>query len=98
MHRGCITTVAIGSKAAEEATGAALLSPLATTSRPAINGARIGIVFSSSRTELVLQRQLPNSPAGRCEDRVGQRGGRDRSARFADSPGLFEVAHQVHLD
>src|SRR5258706_6893361 len=98
MHLGCMTTLAIGSKLAEEAAGAARLPALARTSRPTMNEARIRMVVSSARAELLLQRQLPNALAGRGKNRVrhGSRG--DRRARFANSAGRFPVAHQVYLD
>ena len=61
---------------------------LAAASRTMTNDAKTGIVFSSTRTELVLQGQLPDSLAGHGEDRVGQRGRGDGRARLAD-PAVY---------
>src|SRR5262245_5431570 len=96
MHLGYITTLAIGSNRAEEPAGAPWLAPEAAIRTKIV--ARIAIVFSSGRAELFFQGQLPNALASRGEDRVGQRGPGDGGARFADPPGLLEVANEVHFD
>src|ERR1700687_4642399 len=54
--------------------------------------------LSSSRADLVLQRQLPDSLPGRREDRVGDSRGGDRRPRLADPSGLLAVAHQIDFD
>src|SRR5499425_2156585 len=98
MHLGCMTTLAIGSNVpAGAACGASTTLP-ATASKPTIMGERIRIVPSSSRAQLILERQLPDAPAGGGEDRVRHRGRGDGRAWFADSAWRFLVVHQVHLD
>src|SRR5262252_828829 len=98
MHLGCMRTVATGSNVAEEGSGAgSVLSP-ARASNPTINGATMVTISSSTRAELVLERQLPNASAGCGEDRVGQRGSGDRRARFPDSSGRLEVAHEMDVN
>src|SRR5258708_22773502 len=98
MHLGCMRTLAIGSNDAGGAGGGGASPRLAATSRTMTNDAKTGIVFSSARAELALERQLPDSLAGRGEDRVGQRGRGDRGTRFADPARGFSVTHQVHFD
>src|SRR5215471_4414585 len=95
MHRGCIRTLAIGSNDAGGVAGAAWVEAAESRTKTL---ARTSIVSSSRRTELFLQRQLPDPLSGGCEDGVGQRGSRDGGARLADPSGRFQVAHQVHLD
>src|SRR5713226_4304363 len=96
MHLGCMTTLAIGSNKSE---GSAAWTRLhAKTSRTTKNRVRMRIVFSSSRPELILQRQLPNSLPGRREYRVGHGGGGDSGTRLADSSGSLIAANQVHFD
>src|SRR6266481_2397076 len=91
-------TLTTGSNDAAGSVGAASLRIPATMNRTTTDRARLGIVSSSSGAELVLQRQLPDSLAGRSEDRVGQRGCRDRRTRLADPARRLEVAHQMHID
>src|SRR5215831_16032889 len=99
MHLGCMRTLATASNVSEVAGGdAASLPSPAIASSPTIKGATIVIVSSSSRLELVLERQLPDTLARRGKNRVSQRGARDGGARLADAPGRFEVAHQVNFD
>src|SRR5215470_17201343 len=98
MHLGCVTTLAIGSNVSEGAACGTSATLPATTSRPAIMGERIRIVSSSSRAQLILERKLPDAPAGRGENRIRHRGSGDGRAWFADSAWRFQVAHQVHLD
>src|SRR6266851_3909431 len=96
MHLGSMTTLAIGSNKSE---GSAAWTRLhAKTSRTTKNRVRMRIVFSSSRPELILQRQLPNSLPGRREYRVGHGGGGDSGTRLADSSGSLIAAYQVHFD
>src|SRR5262245_20904134 len=97
MHLGCMTTLAIGSNVSETAYGASTTLP-ATASKPTIIGEKIRIASSSNRAQLILERQLPDAPAGGGEDRVRHRGSGDGRAWFADSAWCFQVAHQVHLD
>src|SRR5258706_1850805 len=99
MHLGCMTTLAIGSNGAEgAAAGVPSLPEPATIRRTKTHSARTGIVFSSSRTELVLERQLPDSLAGRGEDLVGQRGRGNGRGRVAHPAGLLAISHQMHFD
>src|SRR5215469_9415064 len=95
MHLGCMTTLAIASNVA--ACDASTTRP-ATASKPTIIGKKIGIVSSSSGAQLILERQLPDAPAGGGENRVRHRGSGDGCAWFAHSAWRFQVAHQVHLD
>src|SRR5215470_3306785 len=102
MHLGCMTTLAIGSNVPEGAACGASTTLPATASKPTIKptitGEKIGIASSSSRAQLILERQLPDAPAGGGENRVRHRGSGDGCAWFADSAWRFQVAHQVHLD
>src|SRR5262245_50099660 len=102
MHLGCMRTLAIGSNVSEAAACSAATTLPATpntpTIKPTIMGEKIGIVSSSSRAQLILERQLPDAPAGGGENRVRHRGSGDGRAWFADSARRFQVAHQVHLD
>src|SRR6267143_1306967 len=50
--------------------------------------------FSKSRLKGQLADTLPRG----CEDRIAQRGRRDRRARFADPTRRFVVPHHVHVD
>src|SRR5260370_5998070 len=74
------------------------MRPETMSSRTTTNHTSLGIVFSSSRPELILHRQLPDSLPGRSEDRVGQRGCRDRRTWLSYPPGLLTVPHQDHFD
>src|SRR5918999_3535781 len=47
---------------------------------------------------LLRYRQLADAPAGRGENRVGQRGHETRRARFADSPGRLAALHELDGD
>src|SRR5262249_24566454 len=67
-------------------------------SETTISGKKTRIVTSSSRPQLILERQLPDALTGGSEDRVGHRGTGDGRAWFADAAWRFQVAHQVHLD
>src|SRR5262245_726041 len=102
MHLGCMTTLAIGSNVPEGAACGASTTLPTTASKPTIKptiiGEKIGIVSSSSRAQLIAERQLPDAPAGGGENRVRHRGSGDGRAWFADSAWRFQVAHQVHLD
>src|ERR1700737_2814791 len=98
MHLGCMTTLAIGSKGPGSAVWAAALRLQAASERTTTNRTRVRMVSSSSRAELVLQRQLPDSLAGHGEDRVGQRGRGNRRTRLADPAGLLAISHKVHFD
>src|SRR5712691_1553409 len=98
MHLGCMTTLAIGANGPGSVVWAAPLRLQAASERTTTNRTRIRIVSSSSRAELVLQRQLPDSLAGHSEDRVGQRGRGDRRTRLADPAGLLAISHQMHFD
>src|SRR5499433_3158241 len=102
MHLGCMRTLAIDSNVREGAACSALTTLPATASKPTMKptiiGERIGIVSSSSQAQLILERQLPDAPAGGGENRVRHRGSGDGCAWFADSAWRFQVAHQVHLD
>src|SRR5216684_4821922 len=98
MHLGCMTTLAIGSNGSEGFADCASMRPETMSSRTTTNHTSLGIVFSSSRPELILHRQLPDSLSGRSEDRVGQRRCRDRRTWLADAPGLLTVPHQDHFD
>src|SRR5262245_47013772 len=91
-------TLATGSNVAEGAVDVSSRLPGPTASRPTISAESARIVPSSGRAELILQGQLPDSPAGRGEDRVGQRGRRDRGPGFADPARRFQVADQMHFD
>src|SRR5262245_25893769 len=93
-----MTTLATGSKVAEAAAEVPSPPPEPTASRPTTSAEAARIVPSSGRTELALQRQLPDAPTGCGEDRVGQRGRRDRGARLTDPARRLLVADQVHLD
>src|SRR5229473_423295 len=55
-------------------------------------------VLSSSRAELALQRQLPDTLAGCCEDGIGQRGCGDGRRRFPEPARRFQVPHQINFD
>src|ERR1700737_733278 len=89
MHRGCMTTLAIGSNKSEGS--AACMRLHAKTSRTTTkNRARLPI--------LILQRQFPDSPSGRGKDRVGQRRCRHRCTWLTDSSRGLTVSHQVHFD
>src|ERR1700740_3143121 len=102
MHLGCMTTLAIGSNVPEGAACGALKTLPAIASKPTIKptivGEKLGIVSSSSRAQLVLERQLPDAPAGGGENRLRTRGSGDGRAWFADSAWRFQIAHQMHLD
>src|SRR5215813_9097547 len=98
MHLGCMRTLAIGSNVPEGAAGGGLPKLPATASKPTITDQKIGIVSSSSRAQLVLERQLPDAPAGDGENRVRHRGRGDGRAWFADSAWRFQVANHVHLN
>src|SRR5262245_60142201 len=102
MHLGCMTTLAIGSNVSEGAAWGASTTLPATASKPTIKptiiGEKIGIVSSSSRAQLILERELPDAPAGDGENRVRHRGSGDGCAWFADSAWRFQVANQVHLN
>src|SRR5262249_41946205 len=98
MHLGCIRTLAIGSKDPEGGGGVASPPPEGAANSPMMSAGSVCIVSSSGRCELLFQRKLPDAFAGRREDRIGQSGPRHRRARFADSPGSFQVAYQVDLD
>src|SRR5215469_585514 len=102
MHLGCMTTLAIGSNVPEGAACGASTTLSATASKPTIKptilGEKIGIVSSSRRAQLILERQLPDAPAGGGENRVRHRGSGDGRAWFSDSAWRFQVAHQMHLD
>src|SRR6516165_521700 len=98
MHLGCMTTLAIGSNVPEGAACGASTTVPAATSKPTIIRENSGIVPSSSRAQLILERQLPDAPAGGGENRVRHRGSGNGCAWFADSTWRFQVAHQVHLD
>src|SRR4051812_3408138 len=97
MHRGCRSTLAIGSKRWGAAASAAslLLQPASASTR---TGARIRMVFSSGGAELLFQRQLADALAGRGKDRVRERRSGDRGSRLADSARGLQVAHEVHFD
>src|SRR5215471_16117311 len=95
MQRGCMRMPAMGSKDPEKEVDVAWFSPAATAS---IRARRVSIVSSSGRPELVLERQLPDAPARRGEDGVGEGGPGHGRARLADSARGFGVAHQMHLD
>src|SRR5439155_19594824 len=89
--RRCSRTVDVG-----DAGDGLPLPPLSSPLLTAQGNPRCSL---SSRAGLVrLQRQLADSLAGRREDRVGQRWGRDSRARLADPAGRLEVAHEVQLD
>src|SRR6516225_6496258 len=102
MHLGCMMTLAIGSNVPEGAACSASTTLPATASKPTIKptiiGEKNGTASSSSRAQLILERQVPDAPAGGGENRVRHRGGGDGCAWFADSAWRFQVAHQVHLD
>src|SRR5262245_49991279 len=102
MHRGCMRTLATGSNVPAGAAWAASTTLPANaskpTSKPTIVGEEFSIVSSSSRAQLILERQLPDAPAGDGKHRVRHRGSGDGRARFANSAWRFQVAHQVHLD
>src|SRR6266404_6267915 len=98
MHLGCMTTLAIGSKDGGGGAGGGACPPPPAARRTTTSGERLSIVSSSSRAELVLQRELTDSFAGRGKDRVGQRGRGDRGPRFADPAGLLSRSHEVHFD
>src|SRR5262245_36980019 len=98
MHLGCMTTLAIGSNVSEGAACGASTTLAATASKPTIIGGEIRIVSSSSRAQLILERELPNASAGGGEDRVRHRGSGDGRAWFADSAWRLVVAHQMYLD
>src|SRR5262249_5590876 len=97
MHLGCMTTLAIGSNVPEGAACAALTTLPATASKPTIKptviGEKIGIVVPSSQAQLILERQLPDAPAGGGENRVRHRGSGDGCAWFTDSAWRFQGAH-----
>src|SRR5215831_4548549 len=102
MHLGCMRTLAIGSNVPKGAACSASTTLPATASKPTIKptiiGEKVAIVSSSSRAQLILERQLPDAPAGDGENRVRHRGSGDGCAWFAHSAGRFQVAHQMHLD
>src|SRR5215831_11867797 len=99
MQRGCIRTLATASKDPEGAGDVAVASvPEDAASTPMISARSECIVSSSSRTELVLERQLPDALARRGKHRVRDRGRRDGRAGFADSAGRFEITDQMDLD
>src|SRR5260370_29094856 len=99
MHLGCMTTLAIGSNGAGWAGWAASLRLQAAIGRTTtMSDAKARMIVLLSRAELAFQRQLPDSLAGRCEDRVGHRGCRDRRVWLADPAGRLAAAHQVHFD
>src|SRR5258708_33738538 len=54
--------------------------------------------FSSSRAELALQGQLPDTLAGRGEDGVCQGGCGDGRRRFPEPARRFQVPHQINFD
>jgi hypothetical protein len=56
------------------------------------------VVFPSGRTELRLERQLPDPLPGGRENRVGQGRRGDRSTRLTQAARRLEVSHQVYLD
>src|SRR5438874_9009849 len=100
MHLGCMTTVAIGSNSAGSAAWAASTRLQAAIGRTTtMSGAKARMSrYSSSRSELALERQRPDSLACRGEDCVGHRGCRDRRARLTDPPGGLAVAYEMHFD
>src|SRR5215471_10905428 len=102
MHLGCMTTLAISSNVSDGAACGASTTLPATASKPTIKptiiGEKVAIVSSSSRAQLILERQLPDAPAGGGENRVRGRGSGDGCASFADSGWRFQVAYHVDLD
>src|SRR5262249_60499674 len=94
-----VRSVALARTVAQGAACGASTPLPATASKPTIKPTIIiGIVSSSSRAQLILERQLPDAPAGGGENRVRHRGSGDGRACFADSAWRFQVAHQCHLD
>src|SRR5215470_1379240 len=98
MHLGCMTTLAMGSKGAGSVSGAASLRGQPADKRTIASGTRMRMVFSSSQTELLLERQLADALARRREDCVGQCRCGDRRTRLADPARRFPVPHEVHFD
>src|SRR5215475_6017972 len=96
MHLGCMTTLAIGSNVSEGAACGASTTLPAPASKPTITptiiGKKIGIGSSSSRAQFILERELPDAPAGGGENRVRHRGSGDGCAWFAHSAWRFQVA------
>src|SRR5437763_5203246 len=68
--------------------------PTAQTAVPRERLARTTASGAMNRPELVFHRQPAEAFAGRREDRVGHRRGRDRRARLADPARRLEVAHE----
>src|SRR2546422_2056542 len=97
MHRGCMTTLAIGSNGAGSAVCAVALRPEASE-RTTMNGATLLIACSSRRAELALERQLAYPLARRREDRVRQCWCRNRGAWLAYPARCLRVPHQMHFD
>src|SRR5262245_63994792 len=98
MHLGCMTTLAISANVPDGAACGASPTLPATASKPTTMGERILILSSSSRAQLILERQLTDAPAGGGEDRIRHRGSGHGGAWFADSAWRFQVVHQVYLD
>src|SRR2546430_1465079 len=98
MHLGCMTTLAIASNDPTSAVWTAALRLETMSERAVTSGTTIRIVFSSSRAELRLQRELSDAFTSRREHRVGERWCRDGRARLADPAGRLAVSHEVHLD
>src|ERR1700687_3710307 len=92
----CMTCLTIASNRSGGSAAWTRLQP--KTSRTTKNRVRMRIVFSSSRPELILQRQLPDSLPGHREYRVGQGRCGDCGARLANSSGSLIAAHQMHFD
>src|SRR6266446_8181478 len=98
MHLGCMTTLATASNDPTSAVWTAGLRLEMMSERAVTSGTTIRIVFSSSRAELRLQRELSDAFTSRREHRVGQRGCRHRRARLADPAGRLAVPHEVYVD
>src|SRR2546427_8230555 len=96
MHRGCMTTLAIGSNGAGSAVCAVALRPEASE-RTTMNGATLLIACSSRRAELALERQLAYPLARRREDRVRQCWCRNCGAWLADPAGCRSEEHTSEL-